>query len=52
MCIISFGYLGAYYQVSTKSAREFDELSALKEAGASYLIWASYAIRRDVRDTK
>lgn len=35
MCIISFGYLGAYYQVSAKSAREFDELSALKEAGAS-----------------
>lgn len=35
MCIISFGYLGAYYQVSAKSAREFEELSALKEAGAS-----------------
>jgi len=35
MCIISFGYLGAYYQVSAKSAREFDELSELKEAGAS-----------------
>lgn len=35
MCIISFGYLGAYYQVSAKSAMEFDELSALKEAGAS-----------------
>lgn len=35
MCIISFGYLGAYYQVSAKNAREFDELSALKEAGAS-----------------
>ncbi len=33
MCIISFGYLGAYYQVSAKSAREFEELSALKEAG-------------------
>lgn len=35
MCIISFGYLGAYYQVSAKSAKEFEELSALKEAGAS-----------------
>ena len=34
MCIISFGYLGAYYQVSAKSAREFEELSAMKEAGA------------------
>jgi len=34
MCIISFGYLGAYYQVSAKSAKEFEELSALKEAGA------------------
>lgn len=34
MCIISLGYLGAYYQVSAKSAREFEELSALKEAGA------------------
>lgn len=35
LCIISFGYLGAYYQVSAKSAREFEELSALKETGAS-----------------
>ena len=34
LCIISFGYLGAYYQVSAKSAREFEELSSLKEAGA------------------
>lgn len=34
MCIVSFGYLGAYYQVSAKSAREFEELAALKEAGA------------------
>lgn len=34
MCIISFGYLGAYYQVSAKSAREFEELSELREAGA------------------
>lgn len=36
MCIVSFGYLGAYYQVSAKSAREFEELAALKEAGAQY----------------
>lgn len=35
VCIISFGYLGAYYQVSAKSAREFEELAALKEAGVS-----------------
>jgi len=35
MCIISFGYLGAYYQVSAKSAREFEELAALKETGSS-----------------
>ena len=34
MCMISFGYLGAYYQVSAKSAKEFEELSAMKEAGA------------------
>ncbi len=33
LCIVSFGYLGAYYQVSAKSAREFEELAALKEAG-------------------
>lgn len=36
MCIVSFGYLGAYYQVSAKSAKEFEELSALKEAGVQY----------------
>jgi len=35
VCLVSFGYLGAYYQVSAKSAREFEELVALKEAGAS-----------------
>ena len=35
LCIVSFGYLGAYYQVSAKSAREFEELAALKEEGAS-----------------
>lgn len=34
MCIVSFGYLGAYYQVSAKSAKEFEELSAMKKAGA------------------
>ncbi|MDE7183863.1 MAG: class B sortase [Lachnospiraceae bacterium] len=33
LCIVSFGYLGAYYQVSAKSAREFEELAALKQAG-------------------
>ena len=33
LCIISFGYLGAYYQVSAKSAREFEELAEMKEAG-------------------
>lgn len=37
LCLVSFGYLGAYYQVSAKSAREFEELVALKEAGASGL---------------
>lgn len=37
VCVICFGYLGAYYQVSAKSAREFEELSALKEAGANSL---------------
>jgi len=35
LCLVSFGYLGAYYQVSAKSAREFEELVALKEAGDS-----------------
>ena len=35
LCLVSFGYLGAYYQVSAQSAREFEELVALKEAGAS-----------------
>lgn len=34
VCVVSFGYLGAYYQVSAKSAKEFEELAALKEAGA------------------
>lgn len=35
LCIVSFGYLGAYYQVSAKSAREFEELAELKESGAA-----------------
>ena len=35
LCVVSFGYLGAYYQVSAKSAKEFEELVALKEAGAA-----------------
>lgn len=35
LCVVCFGYLGAYYQVSAKSAREFEELAALKQAGAS-----------------
>lgn len=35
LCVICFGYLGVYYQVSAKSAKEFEELAALKEAGAS-----------------
>ena len=33
LCIVSFGDLGAYYQVSAKSAQEFEELAALKKAG-------------------
>ena len=35
VCIVSFGYLGAYYQVSAKSEREFDELARLKKSGAA-----------------
>lgn len=31
VCFISFGYLGAYYQVSAKSARDVEELMSLKE---------------------
>lgn len=34
LCIVCFGYFGAYYQVAAKSAREFEELVALKKAGA------------------
>ncbi len=35
LCIVCFGYIGIYYSVSAKSAKEFEELAALKEAGAS-----------------
>jgi sortase B len=35
ICIVSFGYLGAYYQAAAKSASEFQELVALKEQGAA-----------------
>lgn len=35
ICLVCFGYVGAYYQVSAKSAKEFEELLALKEAGAT-----------------
>lgn len=35
LCLVSFGYLGTYYQVSARSAKEFEELVALKEAGAN-----------------
>ncbi len=34
LCIACFGYFGVYYQVAAKSAREFEELVALKKAGA------------------
>ena len=35
LCVVCFGYLGIYYQVSARSAREFEELAALKQAGAN-----------------
>lgn len=35
ICLVCFGYVGAYYQVSAKSAKEFEELLALKEAGST-----------------
>ena len=35
LCMVSFGYLSVYCQASVKSAREFEELVALKEAGAN-----------------
>ncbi len=34
LCFVCFGYFGVYYQVAAKSAREFEELVALKKAGA------------------
>lgn len=45
LCVVSFGYLGAYYQVSAKSAREFEELAALKQAGANSLITAKNDVK-------
>ena len=35
LCTICFGYAAFYYQASAKSAKEFEELLALKEAGAT-----------------
>lgn len=34
LCVVCFGYFGAYYRVAAKSAREFQELVELKKAGA------------------
>lgn len=45
LCLISFGYLGAYYQVSAKSSREFEELMALKEAGVATQISGSQGVK-------
>lgn len=45
LCLVSFGYLGAYYQVSAKSAKEFEELVALKEAGASAPLSGSKGVK-------
>lgn len=33
ICIVSFGYVGVYYQLTLKSANEFRELATLKEVG-------------------
>lgn len=35
VCVVSFGYVGAYYQVSAKSSKEFEELAQLKRDGAA-----------------
>ncbi|MCD8039352.1 MAG: class B sortase [Lachnospiraceae bacterium] len=35
LCVAGFGYFTIYYQASAKSAREFEELVALKKAGAA-----------------
>lgn len=35
VCVISFGYVGAYYRVAAKSSKEFEELAELKRAGAA-----------------
>jgi sortase B len=32
VCLMSFGYLGAYYKAAAKSAQQFEELAAIKEA--------------------
>jgi hypothetical protein len=32
VCAISFGYLGMYYRAAAESARQFEELAAIKEA--------------------
>lgn len=45
LCLISFGYLGAYYQVSAKSSREFEELVELKEAGVAAQISGSQGVK-------
>lgn len=34
LCVVCFGYFGAYCQAAAKSAREFQELVELKKAGA------------------
>lgn len=34
LCVLCFGYFGAYYRVAAKSAKEFQELVELKKAGA------------------
>lgn len=31
VCVLCFGYLGAYYQVSAKSSQDFEDLAELKE---------------------
>ena len=35
VCVVSFGYVGAYYRVAAKSSKEFEELAELKRAGAA-----------------
>lgn len=45
LCVACFGYLGAYYQVSAKSAREFEELAELKQAGANGQVTAKNDVK-------